>query len=175
MLSCSGASCIFGIAYLIFIGLGAGFGLLYRYSTAAALRQCSYSILDIVALLVIMAMVWVIIKRYIIMPERLKREARYRRKDHSSLAYRRHHEPDGALLLDRGLWICRLWYSEFLAASRSRHWLSALVNAGISHDSLVMVYKSLWWLNYVLLLAAVIYAPRSKHLHPSYLVRQYDF
>ncbi len=43
---------------------------------------------------------------------------------------------------------------------------NALVNSGISREALATVYRSLWWLNYVLLLAAVVYAPRSKHLHP---------
>ncbi len=62
---------IFGVAYFIFIGLGAGFGL-YTLFSGSGFETVFNSILDIVAVLVILAMVWVVIKRYLIIPERLK-------------------------------------------------------------------------------------------------------
>ena len=45
----------------------------------------------------------------------------------------------------------------------------SLRDAGIASGSLATVFKSLWWLNYVILLGAVVYTPRSKHLHPLFI------
>jgi Fe-S oxidoreductase len=43
---------------------------------------------------------------------------------------------------------------------------NALTGANISSHTLDVVFRSLWWFNFFLLLCGVIYFPRSKHLHP---------
>ena len=155
---------IFGVAYLIFIGLGAGFGL-YTVISGSAFETVFFSVLDIVALLVILAMVWVVIKRYLIIPERLKREQNTAEKIIQALL----------IIVIIGLMVLHFGIEGFRYAAYGIPdsgpllgvpLAQALVNAGISRDALAAVYKSLWWLNFVLLLVAVIYAPRSKHLHP---------
>jgi Fe-S oxidoreductase len=155
---------LFGIGYVIFIGLGSGFGL-FTVLSGSAFEVVFFSILDIAAILVIIAMLWVIIKRYIIRPERLKREETPEEKITQ------------ATLITVIIVLMLLHYGMegfgYAAYGIPGSWpplgtalASTLVNAGISPDSLVAVYKSLWWFNYVILLGAVIYAPRSKHLHP---------
>jgi Fe-S oxidoreductase len=155
---------IFGIAYLIFIGLGAGFGL-YSVINGSTFETVFFSVLDVVALLVILAMLWVVIKRYIIIPERLKREQDTAEKVIQPLL----------IIVIISLMMLHIGIEGFrYAAYGIPHpgpplgvpLAQALVNAWISSDTLAVVFKSLWWLNFVLLLAAVIYAPRSKHLHP---------
>ncbi len=155
---------IFGVAYIIFIGLGAGFGL-YTLFSGSGFETVFNSILDIVAVLVILAMVWVVIKRYLIIPERLKREMSTAEKIIQPLL----------IVVILGLMVLHFGIEGFrYAAYGIPHpgpplgvpLANALVNSGISREALATVYRSLWWLNYVLLLAAVVYAPRSKHLHP---------
>jgi Fe-S oxidoreductase len=155
---------LFFIAYIVFIGFGSGFGL-FTVLSGSAFEAVFFSILDIAAILVIIAMLWVIIKRYIIRPERLKREETTEEK------------VTQASLITVIIVLMLLHYGMegfgYAAYGIPDSWpplgtalASTLVNAGISRDSLSVVYKSLWWFNYILLLGAVIYAPRSKHLHP---------
>ena len=155
---------IFGVAYLIFIGLGAGFGL-YTLFSGSGFETVFYSILDIVAVLVILAMVWVVLKRYLIIPERLKREMGTAEKIIQPLL----------IIVILGLMVLHFGIEGFRYAAYGipnpgpllgASLANALVNSGISREALAITYRSLWWLNFVLLLAAVIYAPRSKHLHP---------
>jgi Fe-S oxidoreductase len=155
---------IFGIAYLIFIGLGAGFGL-YTVFSGSGFETVFNSVLDIVAVLVILAMAWAVIKRYIIIPDRLKRETDTAEKIIQPLL----------IAVITGLMVLHFGIEGFRYAAYGipnpgpplgAPLAHALVNAGISREALITVYRSLWWLNFVLLLAAVIYAPRSKHLHP---------
>jgi Fe-S oxidoreductase len=154
---------IFGVYYLIFIGLGAGFGLSSVFN--GGFETVFNSILDIVALLVILAMLWVVVKRYIIVPERLKREMSPSEKVIQPLLIIvivvlmvLHFGIEGFSYAAYGIPHPTPLLGEPLAQS--------LINTDISTDTSAIVFKSLWWLNFVLLLAAVIYAPRSKHLHP---------
>jgi len=155
---------LFFIAYLVFIGFGSGFGL-FTVLSGGAFETVFFSILDIAAILVIIAMLWVIIKRYVIRPERLKREETTEEKITQ------------ASLITVIIVLMLLHYGMegfgYAAYGVPGSWpplgtalANTLVSAGISRDSLVAVYQSLWWFNYILLLGAVIYAPRSKHLHP---------
>jgi Fe-S oxidoreductase len=155
---------LFIVAYIIFIGLGAGFGL-FPLVSGSAFETVFFSVLDIVALLVIMAMVWVVIKRYIIKPERLKRE---------QTTAERIIQP---LLITVIVSLMALHYCiegfGYAAYGIPDSWppigvsfAHFLNGAGISQDGLATVYRSLWWLNYIILLGALVYAPRSKHLHP---------
>ena len=110
-------------------------------------------------------MIWVIIKRYIIKPERLKRQETTEEKVIQVALFT-------VIIILMVLHYC-IEGSGYAAYGIPDSWppvgvalANALVSAGIFQGSLAMVYKSLWWLNYVILLGAVIYAPRSKHLHP---------
>jgi Fe-S oxidoreductase len=155
---------IFGLAYVIFIGLGGGFGL-SSIIGGSSFETVFFSILDILAVLVILSMVWVVVKRYILVPERLKREQGTAEKVIQPLL----------IIGISVLMILHLGIEGFrYAAYGIPHpgppigvlIAQPLVNAGFSQDILIVVYRSLWWLNFILLLAGVIYAPRSKHLHP---------
>jgi len=155
---------LFFIAYFIFIGLGAGFGL-FTVLSGSAFETVFFSILDIAALLVIVAMIWVVIKRYIIKPERLKRKETTGEKVLQPLL----------ITVITGLMVLHYCLEGFGYAAYGipNSWppvgvafASSLVSAGIPRDSLATVYQSLWWLNFIILLGALIYAPRSKHLHP---------
>ena len=156
---------IFGIAYIIFIGLGAGLGLFPVYS-GSTFEIVFFSILDLAAILVIISMIWVIIKRYIIRPERLERKQTTEEKVIQALL----------LTVITGLMLLHFGIEGFGYAANGvteTSWppigaalANFLVNTGISQGSLEVVFGSLWWVNYLLLLAGIIYAPRSKHLHP---------
>lgn len=155
---------IFFIAYIIFIGLGAGFGL-FPLSSGSAFEIVFFSILDIAAALVIIAMVWAVIKRYVIKPERLKRKETVGEKILQPLLITvivslmvLHYCIEGFGYAAYG--VPNSWPPVGVALA------NFLISADISQDSLAMVYKSLWWLNFMILLGALIYAPRSKHLHP---------
>ncbi len=155
---------MFGLAYPIFIGLAAGFGL-YSILGGSPFETMYISVLDVVALLVILAMGWVVVKRYLIVPERLRREMSTAEKIIQPIL----------ILVIIGLMMLHFGIEGFRYATygipdpgppAGVFLAQSLVNAGISRATSAAVYKSLWWLNYVLLLAAVIYAPYSKHLHP---------
>ena len=153
----------FALGYVIFIGFGAGFGL-FPLFTGNAFEVVYYSIMDIVALLIIIAMLWVIIKRYIIKPERLEREETVSEKIIQPVL----------IVVIIGLMVLHYLIEGFGYAAYgipgSWPFIGAAIanslGSGTSPDSLAAVAKSLWWVNYVILLCAVVYAPRSKHLHP---------
>jgi Fe-S oxidoreductase len=155
---------LFIIFYIVFIGFGAGFNLFPAIS-GNTFEVVFYSILDIVALLVILAMLWVVIKRYIIKPERLKREQTASEKIIQPLLIMviislmlLHYCIEGFGYAVYG--IPDTWPPIGVAFA------GYLSDAGLSIHSLISMYRILWWLNYVILLAALIYAPHSKHLHP---------
>ncbi len=155
---------LFVISYIVFIGFGAGFSLFSIYS-GSAFETAFFSILDIVALLVILAVIWTFIKRYLLVPERLKRVQTRSEKILQPII----------LIVMISLMILHFCLAGFgYAASGLRvTWppiggalSSFLINQNLSTNSLILVFRSLWWFNYIILLAAIIYAPRSKHLHP---------
>jgi Fe-S oxidoreductase len=153
---------IFFIAYIVFIGLGAGLGL-FPTPSGSGFERAFFSVLDFAGALVILAMVWVIVKRYIIKPERLKREETRGEKIVQPLL----------ITVIISLMVLHYLIEGFGYAAYAipNSWPPigvALANslAGMSRDSLLAGYKSLWWLNYIILLGALVYAPRSKHLHP---------
>jgi Fe-S oxidoreductase len=155
---------LFAIDYFIFIGLGAGFGL-FTVLSGRRFEIVFFSILDIAAIFVLIAMIWVIIKRYIIKPERLKRQETTEEKIIQVslitviiILMVLHYGLEGFGYAAYG--IPNSWPPVGVALANT------LASAGMSQDILATVYKSLWWLNFILLLGALIYAPRSKHLHP---------
>jgi ferredoxin len=153
---------VFVVAYVIFIGFAAGFGLFPSIS-GSEFERVVFSILDIIGIFIIASIIWVIIKRYIIKPERLKRHETTEEKVIQ------------AALLAVIMSLMVLYYLMegfgYAALGLTGTWPpigTALANAfsGISRESLIVVYNSLWWLNFLLIVVAMVYAPRSKHLHP---------
>jgi Fe-S oxidoreductase len=155
---------LFLAGYVIFIGLGAGLGLFPVYN-GNTFEITFFSILDIAALLVIAAMVWVIVKRYIIKPERLSRKESAAEKVIQPLLI-------AVIIGLMALHFCIEGFG-YAAVGISGPWppvgvalANSLAGSDISGDTLATVFRGLWWLNYIVLLAAMVYAPRSKHLHP---------
>jgi Fe-S oxidoreductase len=149
--------CLFFISYILYIGLGQGFGL-SSILTGSKFDIIYSTILDIAGALVIIAIVWAAIRRYIMKPERLKINAE-----------------DGIILL----LVCSLMVLHFLveAFSHAASQVQAswppigsalgklLKDKNISESVFVTFYWSFWWFHYVIILAFTIYIPRSKHLH----------
>ena len=147
---------LFLIGYIIFIGFGGGFGLssLLKTSTFEIVYS---SILDITGLLVIIAIVWATIRRYILKPERLEASA----------------EAGVILLLVFSLMVLHFCIEGFGSAYGVRSsWppvgaalASFLTDTGISKSTLAAAYKGAWWLHYIIILGFMVYIPYSKHLH----------
>jgi Fe-S oxidoreductase len=155
---------LFLIAYIVFIGLGSGFGL-FPVLNNSAFGTLFFSILDVAGILIIIAMVWVVIKRYLLKPERLERKEATGEKIIQPLL----------IIVIISLMVLHYGMEGFRYAAYGApgSWppigvalANFLINADISRDSLIVVFKNLWWLNYIILLGALVYAPRSKHLHP---------
>lgn len=148
---------LFLISYIIFIGLGGGFGL-SSVLAGSTFETVYFSILDIAGLFVSAAIVWAAIRRYIIRPERL--EASF--------------EAGIILLLVITLMVLHFCIEGFGYAayhiSGSYPPIGAalanfLISTDVSESTLVAVYKGLWWLHYAIILGFLVYIPRSKHLH----------
>lgn len=154
---------LFAIGYFIFIGLGGGFGL----STVLAdskFGELYLSILDVAGLFVIVAIVWAAIKRYLVKPERLEASA----KSGGAML---------SLLLSFMFILIVLYYCiegfGYAAYNNSASWpligttfAGFLNKTGVPGNTLLSVYKGIWWSQYAIILGFVVYAPYSKHLHP---------
>jgi Fe-S oxidoreductase len=152
---------LFLFGYLVFIGLEGGLGLSIPSSIETGYR----STLDVAGLFVIAAIFGAAIKRYITKPERLKREES--RKEKIILP----------LLLTglTGLIVLHYFIEGFGYAAYNNSGASPLIGgalagfltrAGMSSAAAQGTYNAVWWLNYVVLLGALVYAPHSEHLHP---------
>ena len=148
---------LFFIGYIIFIGLGEGFGL-SPVLTDNAFETVYSSILDVAGVLVIVAIVWAAIRRYIMKPERLETRA----------------EAGVILFLVFSIMVLHFCIGGFSYAAYniSGPWppiesalASFMVNTGVSESTLVAMYKGVWWLHYAIILGFMVYIPRSKHLH----------
>jgi len=148
---------LFLIGYIIFIGLGGGFGL-SSVLAGSTFETVYFSILDIAGLFVSAAIVWAAIRRYIIRPERL--EASF--------------EAGIILLLVITLMVLHFCIEGFGYAAYhiSAPWppigaafANFLISTDVSESTLVAVYKGVWWLHYAIILGFLVYIPRSKHLH----------
>ncbi|MBM4276576.1 MAG: 4Fe-4S dicluster domain-containing protein [Deltaproteobacteria bacterium] len=159
---------VFLIGYVLFMGLREGFGI--SVSSAGSLFEKIYlSLMDLSALLIILAVIQAAIKRYVTKPERLERKE----------------DPKEALIenikmisLFTTMILLMLFYYwmegiRYAFNNITTSWppitgalASFLAGSGISQESLSATYKTIWWLNYLLLLGAVVYTPHSKHLHP---------
>ncbi len=148
---------LFFLGYIIFIGLSGGFGL-SSVLEGSAFETAYSSILDIAGVLVIIAIVWAAIRRYILRPSRLKVSA----------------EAGIILLLVFSLMILHFCIEGFgyAAYEIQASWpplgtafASFLTGTGLSESTLVAIYKWAWWLHYAIILGFMVYIPRSKHLH----------
>ena len=148
---------LFFIGYIIFIGLSGGFGL-SSVLEGSTFETVYASILDIAGLLVIIAIVWAAIRRYIMKPSRLKVSA----------------EAGIILLLIFSLMVLHFCIEGFgyAAYQVQSFWppigaafASFLTGTGLSENALVAAYRWVWWLHYAIILGFMIYIPRSKHLH----------
>ena len=148
---------LFFIGYIIFIGLSGGFGL-SPVLEGSTFETVYSSILDIAGLLVIVAIVWAAIRRYIVRPERLEASA----------------EAGVILFLIFSLMVLHFSIEGFgyAAYNISGSWppigsalASFMVGTGLSESTLVAMYKGVWWLHYAIILGFMVYIPRSKHLH----------
>jgi Fe-S oxidoreductase len=155
---------IFLTGYVVFIGLGAGVGL-YPLFNGSGFETVFFSILDIAGLFIIIAMVWVIIKRYVIKPERLERNETNAEKIMQPMLI--------ATIISLMLLYYLIEGFGYAAYGIAGSWppvgqalAKSWINGGISQHSLIVVHKGLWWFNYIILLGVLIYTPRSKHLHP---------
>jgi len=150
---------LFLIGYIIFIGLAGGFGL--APIIAGTTFELVYSsVLDLAALLVITAVIWAAIRRYILKPARLKEETTA--------------EAGIILLLVFSLMVLHVFTEGFsYAATGISGYLpplgaalaKLLAGSGISQGALVASYQGVWWLHYLTILGFLVFIPYSKHLH----------
>ncbi|MFC2013504.1 (Fe-S)-binding protein [Chloroflexota bacterium] len=147
----------FFISYIIFIGLGGGFGL-SSVLEGSTFETVYSSILDIAGMFVIIAIVWAAIRRYIARPERLETSA----------------EAGIIMILVFSLMVLHFCIEGFGYAGYKilASWppvgaafAGFLSGTGIPESTLIAVYKLVWWLHYAIILGFMIYIPRSKHLH----------
>jgi Fe-S oxidoreductase len=150
----------FFVGYFIFIGLGDGLGL----AIPPAFESVYRAVLDVAALLVIVAIVMAVIKRYITKPARLERRQTRKEKIIMASLF-----TAMTILMALHYVVEGFRYAAYNIPSAppiGGMLASYLTSAGISSATLLGSYKAIWWLNYVLLLGALVYAPNSEHLHP---------
>jgi Fe-S oxidoreductase len=150
----------FLIGYVIIFGVSGGLGL----SLPPAFEALYRSILDIAALFVIAAVIVAVIKRYIVKPKRLQREESLKEKIIMASLFTAmivlmalHYGTEGLKYAA---------YNISPAPIIGGLLANSLTSAGLSPATLSATYKAFWWLNYVMLLGALVYAPHSEHLHP---------
>jgi Fe-S oxidoreductase len=158
---------VFALGYVIFFGLGAGLGL-FPIMSGSTFERVYFSIMEIVAILILVAVIGVVVKRYVVRPLRLKREESTSEKVIQPILL--------AVIMAVAVLHFLLEGFGYAAGGIQYAWppigmalAGALQDAGISTDTLTTIFNSLWWLNYLILLAAVVYTPRSKHLHPLFI------
>ncbi|MFC1933200.1 (Fe-S)-binding protein, partial [Chloroflexota bacterium] len=155
---------LFVVGYFIVIGLWGGFGLSIPF-VGSTFERVYLSILDMAALLVIVAVIGAVIKRYITKPERLERKEGTKDKIIMALLFT-------IMISLMVLYYCMEGF-RYAAYSITVSWppiggalASFLTSTGIAPATLLVIYKAIWWLNYVILLGVLVYTPHSKHLHP---------
>ncbi len=149
--------CLVLVSYIIFIGLAGGFGLA-PLITHTPFETAYSSVLDIVAVVLALVLILAAIRRYALRPQRLEASA----------------EAAVILMLIFSLAVLHVLEGALDLAARGAHsfWppLAAAVagligGAGLSQGTLEAGYRGVWWLHYLVILAFLVYVPRSKHLH----------
>ena len=150
----------FLIGYVIIFGVSGGLGI----SVPPAFEALFRSILDIAALFVIAAVIVAVIKRYIVKPKRLEREESLKEKIIMVSLF-----TAMTMLMVLHYLMEAFKYAAFEIEPSpllGGVLASFLASSDISSATLLATYTALWWLNYVILLGALVYAPHSEHLHP---------
>ena len=147
------------LGYIIFIGLAEGFGL-SRFLTGGTFETVYLSILDFAAIFVAAAVIWAAIRRYIVRPERLEGEINIEAGIILVLVF--------VLMV---LHFCIVGFS-YAAYGVPTFWpiiggalARFLAGTAISQGTLIAVYKSVWWLHYLVILGFLVFIAYSKHLH----------
>ena len=155
---------LFVIGYVIFTGLGAGFGLSSLF-IGSTFERVYLSIMDIAALLFVVAVVMAVIKRYIIKPERLERHESAKEKIIQASLF--------SVMIILMLLFFSMEGFRYAAYNNAGTWplvasaiARLIISTGIAQSTLLTTFMTLWWINYGLLLVVVVYIPNSKHLHP---------
>ncbi len=148
---------LFLLSYIIFIGLAGGLGL------ASVIEETTFeivffSILDIAGIMVVLALVLAVIRRYIVRPPRL--------------------EPSGeAAIILVLVFFLMLANVAVVGFGYAAHDINAswpplgsalagyLSGTGLAQGTLEGVYQGVWWLHYIVIIGFMVYIPRSKHLH----------
>jgi Fe-S oxidoreductase len=147
----------FLISYIVFIGLAEGFGL-HTVLMGTTLETVYASILDIAGILVIIAIVWAAIRRYVLRPDRLDISV----------------EAGVIMIMVFSLMALHFCIEGFgiAGSGESAGWPPVgaafarfLSGTDISQSTLIAVSHGAWWLHYALILGFLVYIPRSKHLH----------
>ena len=153
---------LFVIGYVVFTGLGAGFGLSFIGNT---FERVYLSIMDIAALLFIVAVIMAVIKRYVTKPERLERHESAKEKIIQASLF-------SVMIILMVLFYLMEGF-RYAAYNNPGSWpligsaiARLLISAHVVRSALLSVFMTIWWVNYVLLLVVVVYIPNSKHLHP---------
>lgn len=148
---------LFLIGYIIFIGFAGGFGL-SSVLAGSAFEAVYAFLLDIAGIVVLAAIVWAMIRRYVLRPERLEATL----------------EAGVILVLITLLMLLHFCIEAFgysayhvttYRAPLGDALARILTSAGISTDTLASAHTICWWLHYFILLGFMVYIPRSKHLH----------
>lgn len=149
---------LFLISYVVFIG-GAGLGLSSRLA-GSAFEGIYNSVLDVAAVLVSAAVVWAVIRRYILRPKRLEGKATVEAGVILSVVF-------GLMILHALVegFANAAWDTPATLPPLGSALARFLGGAGISQTTLVGLYRGLWWLHYVVILGFLVAIPRSKHLH----------
>jgi len=171
---------IYLTGYVVFIGFGAGFGL-FPVVEGNDFERVFFSVLDVVGLFILAAMIFVVLKRYVLKPQRLQREETTSEKIIQPLLIVTIMLLVVLHYLIEGLGYAAAGLSGEAAGSVSG-WppvgaalAEAFRDSGASSGALEKAGRSLWWFNYVVLLGALVYTPRSKHLHPLFIVPNLAF
>ena len=148
---------LFLISYIIFIGLAGGFGLSLVIE-GSTFETVYFSILDIAAVLITVALIMATIRRYVLRPQRLEPSV----------------EAGIILILVFALIVLNVAVEGFCYAAYniSASWppLGAalagfLRGTDLTQGTLEATYRGMWWLHYAIILGFMVYIPRSKHLH----------
>jgi len=149
--------CLFFVSYVVFIGLAGGFGLAPLIEHTP-FQTAYFSILDVAAVLLTVTLIVAAARRYVVRPQRLEPSA----------------EAGIILILIFSLMVLHVLGEAFDLAARGvpAAWppLGAalaghLSRTGLSQGVLEAGYRGVWWLHYLVILAFLVYIPRSKHLH----------
>ncbi len=159
---------VFLIGYFVFLGLGMGLGLLPLIS-GSRFERSFLSALDLAGLLVLGAMFYVIVKRYLLKPRRLeRRETTGEKIAHAGVV------AVIVMLVVLHYLIEALGYA---GSDLGGNWpplgaalAGLLIASSASPQALEAAAMGLWWFNYLLVLGALVYAPHSKHLHPLFIL-----